>query len=335
MKIINVLQVGLGPLGVKIGQFLQEREGLNLLAAIDTNSAIAGRDLGTFLGVKPNGIKIVDHIDKITNIANIDIAILSTISDLERIIAQIDLLLDHSLPIVSSCEELTYPWHQKSTAFIELDKKAKEKGVAVLATGVNPGFLMDTLPTMMTAVCQNVQHIHVNRFQDAQYRRMPFQQKIGAGLSLNQFEERKKLSTLRHVGLTESMYFIAHSLGWKIDKTEDVIMPVIAKETIQTPAMSIKKGEAMGVRQEGRAFWKGKEKIKLIFEAAVGSGKSFDEVKISGSPDLNVMIENGVNGDIATCAIILNAIPKVLIAQPGIKTMADVSLISYWTCSTA
>ncbi len=331
MKTINVLQIGLGPLGVKIGQFIQERAGLNLLAAIDTNPMIAGQNLGKILGGKPNGIRIVDHIDKIKNITNVDIIILSTVSDLERIMAQIDHLLDYSLPIVSSCEELTYPWHQNSPTFINLDEKAKQKGVAVLATGVNPGFLMDTLPTMMTAVCQDVQHIHVNRFQDAQHRRVPFQQKIGAGLSLNQFEERKKTGRLRHVGLTESMQFIAHSLGWEIDRTEDVIMPVIAEENVQTPAMAIKKGEAMGVRQEGRAFWKGKEKIKLIFEAAVGSGQSFDEVKVSGSPDLNVKIENGVNGDIATCAIVLNAIPKVLAAQPGIKTMADISLVSYWT----
>lgn len=192
MKSINVLQVGLGPLGVKIGQFIQQREGLNSVAATDTSLTIAGHDLGQVLDESPNGIIIADHIDKIDHLTTVDIAILSTVSDLERITAQINVLLDHSLPIVSSCEELTHPWHQKSQTFIDLDAKAKQKGVAVLATGVNPGFLMDTLPTMMTGVCQDVQHVHVNRYQDAQFRRVPFQQKIGAGLSLIQFEDRKK-----------------------------------------------------------------------------------------------------------------------------------------------
>lgn len=330
MKNINVLQVGLGPLGVKIGQFIGTRKKLQIIGAVDTNPDIIGQDIGEFLGGKPSSIPVSSHISEVAGLESVDIAILSTVSDLERIIDQIEVLLDFSIPIVSSCEELTYPWHQKSESLVRLDKKAKEKGVAILSTGVNPGFLMDALPTMMTAVCQDVKAVLVNRFQDAQFRRVPFQKKIGAGLNLAQFEERKKNGSLRHVGLTESMHFIAHSLGWELDDTEDVISPVIAKEDVMTTAMQIKKGDAMGVRQEGKAFVKGEEKIKLIFEAAVGSGKSYDEIILTGSPDIKLKIENGVNGDIATCAIILNAIPEVLKATPGIKTMADISLVSFW-----
>ena len=85
----------------------------------------------------------------------------------------------------------------------------------------------------------------------------------------------------------------------------------------------------MGVRQEGRAFYGGEEKIKLIFEAAVGSGTSFDEIKICGTPDIHSRIEGGVNGDIATCSIVLNAIPNVLAASPGLKTMADLPIVSF------
>jgi len=78
------------------------------------------------------------------------------------------------------------------------------------------------------------------------------------------------------------------------------------------------------------ASYKGEERIKLIFEAAVGTGVSYDEVKISGTPNIYSKIEGGVHGDIATCSIVLNTIPKILSASPGLKTMADLPIVTYY-----
>ena len=212
----------------------------------------------------------------------------------------------------------------------EMDEAAKANNVAVLGTGVNPGFLMDSLPIVLTAVSQGVESVRVNRFQDAQYRRIPFQKKIGAGLTLDQFEQKKQDGSLRHVGLTESMQMIADRMGWKLDKTEDIISPVIAEKTIETNAMTIQKGKAMGVNQVGRAYQNGKVKIELIFQAAVGEPESYDEVIIEGTPNIHSRIQGGVNGDIATGAITINSIPRVLEAKPGLRTMTDISPVSYF-----
>ena len=187
---------------------------------------------------------------------------------------------------------------------------------------------MDSLPAFLTAVSRSVDKVEVLRYQDAQHRRIPFQKKIGAGLTLEEFAARKAAGTLRHVGLTESMQFIAAQLGWKLDSTQDVLSPVIASETVSTPGMTIPAGYATGVRQVGSGFINGAEKIRLVFQAAVGEPESYDEVRISGTPDVTSRIQGGVNGDIATCAITLNAIPSVLGAAPGLRTMADVPLVS-------
>ncbi len=326
---INILQVGLGPLGIKINQYIAEKESMSAIAGVDINPNLVGQDLGKHCNTKVNKGKIYDHISKVPNLEDIDIAVLTTSSSLDTISSQVLEIIEYGIPIVSTCEELTFPWHNDATTSQEIDKSAKKNNVAVVSTGVNPGFLMDTLPAMLTGICKEVSHVSVKRVQDATSRRVPFQQKIGAGLTLPDFESKKANGSLRHVGLTESMHFIADSLGWEIDYTEDVINPVVSDRTIETENIKIAPGNAMGVQQIGVARQNGKEKIKLYFEATIGTGVSYDEIVISGNPNVHSKIEGGVNGDIATCSIVLNAIPNVLKASPGLWTMKDLPIVSY------
>ena len=71
-----------------------------------------------------------------------------------------------------------------------IDALATRARVAVLGTGVNPGFVMDALPIALTGVCESVTAIEVDRVQDARIRRLPFQQKIGAGLTREEFADK-------------------------------------------------------------------------------------------------------------------------------------------------
>jgi len=326
---INILQVGMGPLGIKIAQHIHAKRSMKTIAALDINPELKGQSLSSMVENYDGNAKIYSSIDDLDNVADINVIVLSTSSGLKAIAGQIEQLSALGKPIVSTCEELSYPWDTDNDTSTKIDNMAKEKGIAVVATGVNPGFLMDALPTMLTAVSESVDKVEVNRIQDAVTRRVPFQKKIGAGLTLDEFDEKVAAGTLRHVGLTESMHFIAARMGWKLDHTEDVISPIVTDKTIESPAMTINKGDAMGVRQIGRGLVNGDEKIKLTFEAAVGSGVSYDEVVISGSPSITSRIEGGVHGDIATCSIVLNVIPVLMKTNPGLKTMSDLALVSY------
>lgn len=327
---IKVLQIGLGPLGQKVGKFIAERKGISTIAAVDTNPDLQGKDFGSLCGLPTDGVLIKASVEEAIADTAPDVAVLTTVSDLARISSQIEGIAKHGIPVVSTCEELSYPWDCDPQLAEQLDTLAKKHGVAVIGTGVNPGYLMDALPVFLTAVNQEVTHIKVNRFQDAQFRRIPFQRKIGAGLNLDAFEAKKKEGTLRHVGLTESIHMIANRMNWKLNKTEDIIQPVVAEETIETPAMTIEKGQAMGVRQVGRGYQDGEVKIELIFQAAVGEAESYDEILIEGSPNIHSKISGGVNGDIATSAITINTIPRVLESSPGLKTMTDISPVSFF-----
>jgi len=326
---LKIMQIGLGPLGLKVAAFIAERQGLTTIAAVDKNPELIGKSLGTLAGIDSD-VLVVSSVSEALKSGKPDVAILTTVSDMARITPQIEEVLVHGIPMVSTCEELSYPWDTAPDLAKRIDEKAKQAGVAVLGTGVNPGFLMDTLPITLTAVCQNVTSVKVNRFQNARFRRIPFQKKIGAGLSPEEFEQRKQDGSLRHVGLTESMQMIAHRMGWKLDKTEDIISPVIAKEEIKTEAMTIPAGYATGVRQVGNGYQNGELKIELVFQATVGEPESYDEVIIKGNPDIRSRIDGGVNGDVATCAITLNTIPQVLRSKAGLMTMVDIPPVSFF-----
>jgi 4-hydroxy-tetrahydrodipicolinate reductase len=224
-----------------------------------------------------------------------------------------------------------YPWVTNPEIAGEIDAAAKEHKVSVLSTGVNPGFLMDFLPLVMTSICRDVKSVTVERIQDAQFRRLPFQEKIGAGLSVQEFDSRVRQGSLRHVGLTESMHLMATRLGWILDRTEDVVEPVLADKPVVTENLTVEPGKALGVNQIGRAYVDSKEVITLVFRAAIGEPEPRDRIVIEGNPNIDMAISKGVNGDTATCAIIVNAIPVVIQAQPGLRTMADISPISFFS----
>ncbi len=330
MKEIKVLQIGIGPLGQKIASYIAGRPGIHTAAAVDKKSHLAGMDLAQTYGATPGGVIIQEDLEEALADNPVDVAIISTVSDMKGITPQIEAVAKLGIPVVSTCEELFFPWDEAPELANHIDAVAKENGIPVVGTGVNPGFLMDALPTVLTTLCQRVDSIEVNRFQDAQYRRIPFQRKIGAGLSITDFETKKEQGSIRHVGLTESMQFIAHRMRWQLDHIEETLNPVIAERDIETSALKINKGQVTGVSQIGRAYAKDQLKITLIFQATVGEPVSYDEIFIKGEPNINSKIQGGVNGDIATAATILNVVPQLLNATPGLKTMGDIPITSFF-----
>ena len=332
MSRIKVIQIGLGPLGQKIVKYMVERcSTFQLVGAVDKKPELLGKKVESLCGLnRALRLTVKGSLVEALAEANPDVALLTTVSDIQRITGQIEEIVAHRLPVVSTCEELSFPWKTTPALARRIDAAAKRNKVAVLGTGVNPGFLMDFLPLAFTAVCQDVKCIRVTRIQNAAFRRLPFQQKIGAGLTLAEFESRRQNGILRHVGLTESMHMIADRMGWSLTKTEDILTPIIAQHKIQTDQMTIRQGMPAGVQQIGRAFEKNKLRIELVFRASVGEKKPRDVVEIDGVPSFNSEVKGGINGDVAGCAITINAIGQIIHTVPGLHTMADIAPVSFF-----
>ncbi len=333
MDKIKVLHIGVGVLGIKIIKFLSERNNFTITGAVDKDTKKINKSLKDFLKFSASDykkIQISSSVKEAVKEIKPDVAILTTVSSIKNIISQIEEIVEFKIPIVTTCEELSYPWRDYKEYAERIDKMAKDNNVAVLATGVNPGFIMDAFPIFLTSVCQKVNSIKISRIQNARFRRVPFQKKIGAGLTVEEFEKKKKDGTIRHVGLSESINMIGKSLNWKIDRTIDIISPVITSDEIVLDTFKIKVGEVAGVQQIGIGYVGNEEKIILLFRASIDEAQPVDKIEINGIPNIVSNITDGINGDIATCAITLNAIKQVLKAEPGLKTMIDIPLISYF-----
>lgn len=326
---INIIHLGIGPLGQKMVGYAVQRGCFSIVGAVDPDPDKAGKELGELCGIDPLGITVSDNLGNAIKGQTPQVAIVTTVSSLASLESQVAEIAKAGLHIVSTCEELFFPWNTQPEVAKRIDQTCREHGVVCLGTGVNPGYLMDFLPTVLTGPCQNVESVKVWRVQDASVRRIPFQQKIGAALTLEEFEAKRKAGTLRHVGLPESVDFIADRLGWKLDRREETLEPVIADEDIHSGYKPISKGMARGVHQVGKGFLGDREVITLTFKAAVGEPESYEQVQIEGEPNIDSRITGGVNGDIATCAITLNAVRSVLQASPGLRTMADIPPIAF------
>ena len=328
---IRVVHYGLGPIGAGVVRQIADRPGFKIVGAIDIDPAKVKRDLGEVAGVgRPLRIKVSDDARKTIKGSKPDVVVLCTSSSMKHVLPQMETILKLKVPIVSTTEELSYPTRSNLRYARIVHRMAKKAKVAVLGTGVNPGFAMDALPIMLTGVCEQVEAIRVDRIQDARVRRLPFQQKIGAGLTREQFERKVDDGSVRHVGLAESISMIADALGWKLDRITDQIHPKIATETVASEYLAVDPGYVCGIVQEGIGYRAGEPIIILHMEAYLGAPESFDAVEITGSPAIKSKIAGGVHGDIATASIVVNSLPKILEVPPGLHTMRDMPLPSFY-----
>lgn len=325
-KKIRVIAYGLGPIGSGIARLVAVREDYQIVGAVDIDPAKDGRDVGQVVGLDhPLGVKVSKDAARVLK-KKADIVLHSTGSVLEQVEPQLAEIIRAKHNIVSTCEELSQPYVHGRAAK-RIDALAKKFGVTVLGTGINPGFMMDTLPIMLTALCQRVNCVRVRRVVDASKRRLPLQKKIGTGLTVDEFKRRAAAKEIRHVGLSESVALIARALHWKLDKVEELIEPVVAQRPVKTEYFDLMPGKVTGVRQYGYGIRNGERIIELDLKMCVDAGESVDEVWLEGNPPIHSMIQ-GVHGDLSTAAVAANAVRRVVNAAPGLVTMADLPVIS-------
>jgi 4-hydroxy-tetrahydrodipicolinate reductase len=328
--------MGLGPIGAAVARQVADRKALKIVGAVDIDPAKIGRDVGDVIGLgRAVRVKVSGDVTATLRTTRPDVAVLCTSSSLKQVLPQFETVLKSRVPIVSTTEELAYPWFSHRALARRLDAAARKAKVAVVGTGVNPGFAMDALPITLSGICERVDAVRVDRIQDARIRRLPFQKKIGAGMTPEQFADQVREGTVRHVGLTESIAMIADALGWKLDRITDEIVPKLADRPVKSEFLEVPQGRVCGLIQDGIGYRADQPVIVLHMEAYLGAPETFDAVTIEGSPRIQVRAQGGFHGDIATASITVNSIPKVLEASPGLHTMRTLPIPSFFGSATA
>ncbi|MYD65220.1 MAG: dihydrodipicolinate reductase [Chloroflexi bacterium] len=314
---LPIIVQGLGPIGIRIAEAALGDPSLDVAGAVEINPEMVGRPLSNFVEGAPD-VAVRDSVGAARAVvgAGDPILVHCTGSYLDRVAGQIEEALREGLHVVSTCEELTYPYERHPEIAAAIDARAREAERTVVATGVNPGFLMDALPASLASISHGITSVSVRRVQDPSRRRVPFQQKVGMGLSVEEWEARRDAGGFGHVGLVESARLLADSLGWALTDWQHDMVPCHADGqasvagTLETLS---------GTTSDGRA-------VRLHFEANAAVDEEYDEIVVDGTPPLTLRFDGGVFGDDATAAAVLRAARVIPNTRRGLVTVLDLPL---------
>jgi len=319
MSLANRLPVivqGLGPMGLRILAGAIAAPALAVIGAVEIDPRVSGRTLGSLIpGAGPT--QVVTDLATAAKEAPPNTVVLQGIgSSLTEVAPVIEEAVDLGLHVVSTCEELAWPFVRHPELSAALDERAKAQGVTVVGTGVNPGFLMDRLVVMMRGASHAVRSIRVERVQDPRPRRLPFQRKVGMGLSREVWDSKHAKGLIGHVGLVESARIVADGFGWDIERYEETLEPFQ-----RTPD-----GPVLGVVQEVHGETANGRSLTLHFAAHSGVPSSYDEIAVDGLPPVKMRVEGGVFGDDATVSAVLAAAEVMPRTRRGLATVLDLPL---------
>ncbi|MDR5671979.1 hypothetical protein AArcCO_2190 [Halalkaliarchaeum sp. AArc-CO] len=323
---LTAVQFGVGPIGERIVRAAQRR-GVQFVGAVDIDPEKVGRDLGDVCEPGDEiGAEVTDDIEEALG-NDPDVVFHSTVSAAPPATSQIEPVLEAGYDVVTTCEELAYPWRDHAKEAKTLDATAREHGSTCLGTGVNPGFAMDAMPAVLSTPMESVESVRVERVQDAGSRREPLQRKVGAGTTVAEFEA-EIATEAGHVGSAESAAMLGAALGWELEEISETIDPVVADERLETDYLTVEEGEVAGVHQVTHGYVDGDPRITLDLKMAVGL-EARDTVDFESDPDVTIEVDGGYHGDVATSAVVANCAPRVVGADPGLATMLDLPMPSF------
>lgn len=310
---------GFGSINRLLTKYAIQR-GYEIVGAVDIDENIVGRDIGEILGLGKVGVKVSKDPE---TLSGSEIVFHATGSYLDRVYPQVLKSIELGANVISTCETLAYPYYRYPTLARLIDDYAKKRGVTVLGTGINPGFLLDTLIVTLSTPLPWVNYIKATRVLDAGRRRESFRRKIGVGLEPG--EVRRKLETgefTGHVGYAESILLIADAGGVHLDRVHESQEPLVAEEDVCVDDVCVKKGFVKGIKGIGVGYIGGREVIRVEFYAYLGASEH-DEILVKAGDREVVWRSNGVHGDVGTVSVMLNVSEKIINYPPGLLTMVD------------
>ncbi|HEX5050892.1 MAG TPA: dihydrodipicolinate reductase [Planctomycetota bacterium] len=325
-SVVRVVSFGLGPIGLAAARLALQKTSVQLIGAIDVDPAKVGKDVGDLLELgRTTGVLVEADAAAALQRLKPDAVLHCTSSFLPMVKDQLLVAARCGVNVVSSTEELLAPDFQHAGLAAELDAAAKAGGASILGTGVNPGFAMDFVAVVASAVTFEVRSAKCVRIVDAATRRLPLQKKVGAGLTKAEFKQQMATGKFGHIGMRESVALVARGLGLEVDRIEQTVEPVFAPEDHKTPFLTVKEGQVAGIRNHGYGYVGKAAVLHLDLSMYVGAPDPRDEVVLDSTPPVHLTFQGGIAGDQATAAILVNNLHGVVAAAPGLRTVLDVA----------
>ena len=329
---LRVVLVGLGPIGKNVADECARRgrKYVQVVGAVDIDPPKVGRTLGELWGSDrlDGEVRVVARPADLSEAA--DVALVTTTSRLDTLEPQLEPLFAERLHVVSSSEELFYPALSDSARADRINALAQRYGVNITGAGINPGFVMDVLPVVLSVASGPPLSVRCERYVDLAQRRLPLQVKAGLGLDSEEFRRRAEASQIGHVGLIESAAYLAAHLGFLITTIEESLEPVVAEAPFTWCDRRYDAGRVIGFEHQVRAWGKGQDSdsaaVQLSLRMAYHQEDPRDRVVVSGTPLIDVMIRPCIAGDPATAAVLVNLATQSLLAPPGLRLTHELGL---------
>lgn len=326
---IRMVLLGTGHMGSGIARLALERPSLALVGACARRAARAGTDLGHALGLDRSlGLAIRPDLSGLLEEARPDVAIQATCSRLDEAEEELAICLEHGVDTITIAEEVAWPWAYSPAWAEDMDRLAREHGATLLGTGVNPGFVLDLLVIALTGVCARVDAITATRVNDLSPYGPAVLRTQGVGLTPEAFREGVEAGTvLGHVGFPASIGMIAAALGVDIDRVVESREPIVSAVHRATPTVTIEPGRVAGCLHTAVGYRGERAFVRLIHPQQVQPERegveTGDTIEITGTPSLRIAGSPEIPGGVATTALAVNMVPRVVAAPPGLRTMAD------------
>ena len=331
MDNIKVITWGAGAMGGGIARMLADKKGVEIVGAIVGRPENAKKDLGEHLGIRKLNVITSNNPKEVFDNVKADVVIIATDSYVKNVFPQIKLAAEHGVNVITIAEEMSYPYGVEPELSAEIDKIAKENNVTILGTGVNPGFVLDTLIIVLSAGCRNVKKIKASRINDLSPFGTTVMKTQGVGTTLEEFKKGLKNETIvGHIGFKQSIPMVAKALGIEIDRVVETREPIISNTHRETPYVTVEPGMVAGCKHIGYGM-KGDEAVITLehpqqIHPELEDVKTGDYIWIEGDPNLNLSIKPETPGGIGTIAMAVNMIPQVINSKPGLVTMYDLPL---------
>lgn len=315
--------MGLGEIGQAIARAALARPDLRVVAAVDPHPSLAGRPLAEVLGPLAPAVTVAEDLADVAAAARGGVVLQATRSRFDEVLEELREAVGAGLHVVSTCEELAWPWLRHDDDARALDRLCHERNVAVLGTGVNPGFVLDRLPAFLAQVTGPVRHVRGVRVVDVARRRAALQRKVGVGLDERAFHDAAERGEIGHLGLAESAALVAEGcVGLEEYEVDEDIVPLLAEEDAGG-AVPVRAGQVAGLHHEARVFADdGREAVRLELTLAVAPEDPRDEVVLDADPPVRLVVPGGIFGDTATAHAVVNAVPAVVELR-GIVSVLD------------
>ncbi|HWR06039.1 2,4-diaminopentanoate dehydrogenase [Sporomusa sp.] len=335
MENVKVVLWGLGAMGSGMAKdILLNKQGIEIVAAIGQNPAKIGKDLGEVLGLDRRlGVTVSNNPEQVLKNTKADIVLHSTQSFTSDVYPELVLIAESGKNVITIAEEMSAPQVETPELAEKLNNLAKKNGITILGTGVNPGFVLDTLILTLTGACQVVNKIRAARINDLSPFGPTVMKTQGVGATVEEFHAGVKTGAIvGHIGFKQSIYLIAKSLGWELDDIVETREPIITNVFRETPHVKVQPGMVAGCRHIARGYKNGEEIITLEHPQQIHPElegvKTGDYIVIEGTPTIKFADEQEIPGGIGTMATAVNMIPQVINAQAGLLTMPELPVIT-------